>query len=418
MKVFLSCSLDRGRLIAEALRSWLPDVIQRVEPWVVTSEDMIPGTRWSSELARQLNETKFGVLCVARESVRSPGLLFEAGALAKTVENTFVCPVLLDVSARELGPPLDQFDAVTATSDGLLKLVKSINRALPPDEVLSDDRVRRVFDRFWPDLEAMLQAIPKAPSWAGVPVVGSESIGWLEVFRNRPEALERFSVHLQEEMAKPDSSKPFVYFTGTSLRGFLVTTGKAFDGKRVIRELAGSACDLRVMMVHPSVADLRASQERRIPGAIANEVKADAHELLGLGLREKHIRYYRGAPTVFGIATSEMMLLNPYPAEDESHRCFSMIVRKTEDTQDIYHQYFGVHFDYPWQNAVALDSNDIQTATLVNSRSPALDDLSAQFDGLLVRMQTPRARKGMAAAFNASPTRLGRAAVKAAAKRR
>lgn len=56
--------------------------------------------------------------------------------------------------------------------------------------------------------------------------------------------------------------------------------------------------------------------------------------------------------------------------------------------------------------------------SLVASRSPALDDLSAQFDGLLVRMQTPRARRGMAAAFNASPARLGRAAVKAAAKRR
>jgi prevent-host-death family protein len=56
--------------------------------------------------------------------------------------------------------------------------------------------------------------------------------------------------------------------------------------------------------------------------------------------------------------------------------------------------------------------------SLVASRSPALDDLSAQFDGLLVRMQTPRARRGMAAAFNASPAGLGRAAVKAAAKRR
>jgi prevent-host-death family protein len=56
--------------------------------------------------------------------------------------------------------------------------------------------------------------------------------------------------------------------------------------------------------------------------------------------------------------------------------------------------------------------------SLVASRAPALDDLSAQFDGLLVRMQTPRARRGMAAAFNAAPDRLGRAAVKAAAKRR
>ena len=56
--------------------------------------------------------------------------------------------------------------------------------------------------------------------------------------------------------------------------------------------------------------------------------------------------------------------------------------------------------------------------SLVKARSHTLDDLSTEFDGLLVRMQTPKARKGMKAAFNASSARLGRAAVKAARKRR
>jgi antitoxin Phd len=46
-----------------------------------------------------------------------------------------------------------------------------------------------------------------------------------------------------------------------------------------------------------------------------------------------------------------------------------------------------------------------------------LDDLSMQCDALLVRMQTPKARKGMKAAFNAPSAQLGRAAVKAARKR-
>lgn len=77
--------------------------------------------------------------------------------------------------------------------------------------------------------------------------------------------------------------------------------------------------------------------------------------------------------------------------------------------------------------AVAITRHDVPKAvllsyaefeSLVKSRTPALDDLSAQFDGLLARMQTPRARRGMAAAFDASPARLGRAAVKAAARRR
>jgi hypothetical protein len=54
--------------------------------------------------------------------------------------------------------------------------------------------------------------------------------------------------------------------------------------------------------------------------------------------------------------------------------------------------------------------------SLVKDRSRSLDDLNAEFDGLLARMQTPQARKGVEAAFKASPAQLGRAAVKAAQK--
>ncbi len=53
---------------------------------------------------------------------------------------------------------------------------------------------------------------------------------------------------------------------------------------------------------------------------------------------------------------------------------------------------------------------------LTGERSRSLDALGAQFDGLLARMQTPAAKKGMGTAFNASPKALGRAAVKAARK--
>jgi antitoxin Phd len=74
--------------------------------------------------------------------------------------------------------------------------------------------------------------------------------------------------------------------------------------------------------------------------------------------------------------------------------------------------------------AIAITKHDTPKAvllsiaefeSLIKSRAPALDDLSAKFDILLQRMQTPQARKGMEAAFNASPVDLGRAAVSAAA---
>lgn len=46
--------------------------------------------------------------------------------------------------------------------------------------------------------------------------------------------------------------------------------------------------------------------------------------------------------------------------------------------------------------------------------TPALDDLSERFDKLLATMQTPKAKAGVAAAFDATPEELGAAAVKAA----
>jgi hypothetical protein len=54
---------------------------------------------------------------------------------------------------------------------------------------------------------------------------------------------------------------------------------------------------------------------------------------------------------------------------------------------------------------------------LAGAAERKLDALSGEFDALLSRMQTPEARTGMKAAFEASPKQLGRAAVAAARKR-
>lgn len=66
--------------------------------------------------------------------------------------------------------------------------------------------------------------------------------------------------------------------------------------------------------------------------------------------------------------------------------------------------------------AVLVSYDEFQS--LVKARSHNLSDLGAEYSVLLARMHTPKARKGMKAAFNASPAELGRAAVKAARKRR
>ena len=69
--------------------------------------------------------------------------------------------------------------------------------------------------------------------------------------------------------------------------------------------------------------------------------------------------------------------------------------------------------DSPRAVLISMD----QFEALQQAPQTKLNALSGQFDALLERMQTPAARRGMAAAFNASPKQLGKAAVKAARKR-
>ena len=88
---------------------------------------------------------------------------------------------------------------------------------------------------------------------------------------------------------------------------------------------------------------------------------------------------------------------------------------------------FGAILDQATQGgAVAITRHDTTKAILISveefqslvaDRHSSLAALSAEFDGLLAKMQTSAHRTGIAKAFAASPTHLGRSAVKAAAVR-
>lgn len=154
MKIFISWSGERSRAVAEILRTWLKDILQMVDPWV-SSEDIRMGARWSFEVAQKLEEACFGILCLTRENLSEPWLLFEAGALAKTLDKALVCPLLIDLKPSELNGPLVQFQAARAVESDMRNLVHSINKAL--DEAsLPAEQIDRVFRKWWPELEEAL----------------------------------------------------------------------------------------------------------------------------------------------------------------------------------------------------------------------------------------------------------------------
>ena len=99
------------------------------------------------------------------ETVNTPWVLFEAGALAKTLNDSFVLPYLIDIDEGALGgSPLSQFIAASADKFGTRRLISGINNAAPVDQRLRDDVLSRTFEKWWPDLERTFQELPAAPS--------------------------------------------------------------------------------------------------------------------------------------------------------------------------------------------------------------------------------------------------------------
>jgi molybdopterin converting factor small subunit len=160
MKIFLSWSGESSRRVARALHEWLPFVLRYAEPWF-SDVDIAAGARWSTELATQLEGTRFGVICLTQENLSAPWILFEAGALSKAVLRSSVFPYLLDVHSSELSGPLAQFQSKRAEKTATFELVSSINKHADTPE--STERLREFFEVFWPKLESELSAIALLP---------------------------------------------------------------------------------------------------------------------------------------------------------------------------------------------------------------------------------------------------------------
>ena len=160
MNIFISWSGNRSKLLAESLRDWLPNVIQRLKPWISAS-DLDKGSRWLKEISEKLESTNFGIICITPENLNELWILFEAGALSKAVDNSLVCPILLDLDPSSLKGPLSQFQATQASRDEILKLVKTLNKNLL-DGKLTDKQLEEAFALWWPKLESKIHEIPSA----------------------------------------------------------------------------------------------------------------------------------------------------------------------------------------------------------------------------------------------------------------
>jgi len=161
MKVFISWSGDRSKETAEVLKEWLPKVIQALKPWI--SVEIGKGKKWNKELSDALEESKVGIICLNRDNLYEPWILFEAGAIAKTKDSR-ACIFLLDLEPPDVPKPLGDLMATRFEKEDFKKLMHDINEVLKEagKESLNQEFLNSVFETFWPDLEAKLTAIKNA----------------------------------------------------------------------------------------------------------------------------------------------------------------------------------------------------------------------------------------------------------------
>jgi hypothetical protein len=106
-------------------------MVQHVDAWV-SADDVGSGARWTEAVAKSLEATNFGIVCVTRANQLAPWLNFEAGALAKSLEQAKVVPLCIDLPPSDLAWPLAAFQGQPLDEEGVRNLVGDVSAATEP----------------------------------------------------------------------------------------------------------------------------------------------------------------------------------------------------------------------------------------------------------------------------------------------
>jgi hypothetical protein len=158
MKIFISWSGTKSKNVATYLKSWIEQIIQAADPWI--SVDIDKGKKWNTEIINELAESKVGIICLTRDNLNSPWILFEAGALSKA-SDSYLCTFLVDIAPTDLTGPLSFFQATKFNKEDVFKLLTTINNNIEKTggKSLTSENLKSLFKIFYPQLEDELNKI-------------------------------------------------------------------------------------------------------------------------------------------------------------------------------------------------------------------------------------------------------------------
>jgi hypothetical protein len=162
MKVFISWSGERSKQLAEVIHWWLPNVMQFTKPYF-TPSDIEKGAKWDSEISEQLGRSTICIIAMTEESLTSPWIMFEAGAISRVVkEKARVCPIVFGIAKTDLVGPLASFQATEFNRTEVRQLLTTINNAAAKEVALPEQRLDAAFDVWWDKLKEKVEAISSA----------------------------------------------------------------------------------------------------------------------------------------------------------------------------------------------------------------------------------------------------------------
>lgn len=155
MKVFISWSGEFSKEVASSLKQWLPRFIQSVEVFF-SPDDIEKGEKWDTKLTTELNESKFGIVCLTNQNVNAPWIHFEAGALSKALDSR-VSALMLNINPSDIKGPLSRFQATKYAKEDFFKLLQSINDN--NDNPLQGEILKGTFEAMWDIMYAEITGI-------------------------------------------------------------------------------------------------------------------------------------------------------------------------------------------------------------------------------------------------------------------
>lgn len=255
VSIFVSWSGAAAQQVAELLKDWIPHVLQNAKIWV-SSQDISKGDKWTTQIWESLTAHDYGIVVLTKDNYQAPWILFEAGALSKSVRSK-VIPLLCDIQRTELaGSPLAQLQNSAVEKNEMLRILEVFNAA---DEAgIEAARLGAAFEKWWPDFQTEYDKIAFTPP----PTKGKRN-------DNGPdERLEKIERSVEALLSALNSRR----FSGPA--GWSFMNKQNFEEHRVMDMLNTLPPSLKAQMLERLVKDVRRARlmepQAPDPGAIVD----------------------------------------------------------------------------------------------------------------------------------------------------